>query len=284
MEQRLRGQLALAHEAARFGDGQIIEGYEHEDSPLRRGQLGERLLDLLPLADIEARGIRRGRDLDLMDIQMHPPAVVAAAPPKVIGELVAGDAAQPGRAVGTSIEASALVDRGDERLLCQLLGQFDVPAGTDLGAPELRGALWQYSKRHQPTAIVSPRRGTHAPAEPLAKRTPKFRIGEAPVDREFPTETYVRVVAAAIEQHTIPYSFLAGGRRMHGVNLDCIADYEAAHHRPPLTAVVVSKQTGRPSGGMALTLARVGYMARHGESDDDLWRRALVDVFAYWKP
>ena len=42
------------------------------------------------------------------------------------------------------------------------------------------------------------------------------------------------------------------------------------------------KQTGRPGDGFRVAMERVDY-ARPGESDDDLWERALADVFAYWQ-
>jgi hypothetical protein len=100
----------------------------------------------------------------------------------------------------------------------------------------------------------------------------------------FPVQTYSTVVAAAIEQQTVPYSALPGSRRIWGRDLYRIADFEHAHCRPPLTVVVVHKHGGRPGEGAAIILGQVGYEARPGESPDDLWKRALADVFAYWKP
>jgi len=133
-------------------------------------------------------------------------------------------------------------------------------------------ALWQYSKASQPRA--SSRRPA---AEPATKK------GESQMS-EFPVETYLKVVGAAIEDHTIPYSALPGSRRVWGRDLFRIADYEQAHNRPPLTALVVHKQGGRPGEGAAIVIGQAGYKPKRGESADDLWRRAVADVYAYWKP
>ena len=48
--------------------------------------------------------------------------------------------------------------------------------------------------------------------------------------------------------------------------------------------IVVHKQDGRPGEGGTIVAAQAGYKAKQGESADDLWERALADVFAYWKP
>ena len=77
---------------------------------------------------------------------------------------------------------------------------------------------------------------------------------------------------------------MPGSRRTWGRDLYRIADYEKAHRRPPLTAIVVHKQGGRPGEGFEIAMANVGYKAKPGETPDDLWRRAVADVFAYWKP
>ena len=102
------------------------------------------------------------------------------------------------------------------------------------------------------------------------------------MDRDFSVEAYIRLVVAAIEGRLIPYSDVAP-RRVVGTNLYRIADYEKAHRRPPLTAIVVHKQEGRPGEGFRIAMEQVGY-AKPGESDEDLWARACADVFAYWRP
>ncbi len=99
---------------------------------------------------------------------------------------------------------------------------------------------------------------------------------------QFSTDVYLGLVKAAIEGLTVAYSDLAGRGQIGGY-LYRIADYEKAHRRPPLTALAVHKQTGRPGEGFAIAAAQVGY-ARPGESKSDVWERAVAEVFAYWKP
>jgi hypothetical protein len=150
---------------------------------------------------------------------------------------------------------------------------------TDAGVSmrRLDRALWQYSKERQRRERVSDH-GSHG----LLRRTPPGTTKGATVS--FPVETYTVVVAAAIEGHTIPYSALPGGRRTWGRDLYQIADYEKDHKRPPLTAIVVRKQSGRPGEGFAIAMAQVGYEARPGESEAELWERAVREVFEYWRP
>ena len=86
----------------------------------------------------------------------------------------------------------------------------------------------------------------------------------------------------AIACQTIPYGERPGGRGHVGAYLYRIADFEAEHHRPPLTALAVRKNTGLPGEGFAIAMERVGYATR-GESDATVWHRALAEVFAYWQ-
>ena len=102
------------------------------------------------------------------------------------------------------------------------------------------------------------------------------------MDKDFNVAAYVLVVAAAIEGRTITYSEVAA-RGQVARYLYRIANYEKAHGRPPLTAIVVHKQDGRPGQGFRIAMEQVGY-AKTGESDEDLWARACAEVFAYWRP
>jgi hypothetical protein len=111
---------------------------------------------------------------------------------------------------------------------------------------------------------------------------PSSKVAESAMSN-FPLETYHRLVAAAIEQHLISYGALPGMFRTWGPDLYRIAEYEHDHHRPPLTVIVVHKQDSRPGQGAAIVIAQAGYKAKPGESADDLWRRAVAEVFAYWK-
>ena len=138
-------------------------------------------------------------------------------------------------------------------------------------------ALWQYSKEHQRRREGVPRNagGRH--------REPPTSTGSGASDAAtFPTETYLTLVRAAIEQRTLAYSDLPGSRRVWGRDLHRIADYEAAHRHPPLTAIVVQKATGRPGGGFREAMARVGF-AREGEFEAEMWDRALRAVFRHWR-
>ncbi len=98
---------------------------------------------------------------------------------------------------------------------------------------------------------------------------------------KFREDVYDKLVDAARNGHTVCYSDLPGGRGHIGSYLYRIADYEEEHGRPPLTALVVRKQTGRPGEGFAIAAREVGYI-RPGESDDEVWERAVAEVFAYW--
>jgi hypothetical protein len=80
----------------------------------------------------------------------------------------------------------------------------------------------------------------------------------------------------------IYYSDVAGRRKV-GTDLYRIARYEKEHARPPLTAIVVHKQDGRPGEGFRMAMEQIGY-ANRGEADDAMWERAVAEVFAYWRP
>ena len=96
------------------------------------------------------------------------------------------------------------------------------------------------------------------------------------------TDVFVKVLGAAISGGTITYMELPGGRFHLGKYLARIAAEEARQDRPPLTAVVVEKRTGRPAAGFAGAMKDVGYM-RDGETENEMWRRAIAEVHAYWR-
>ena len=142
-------------------------------------------------------------------------------------------------------------------------------------------ALWQYSKERQPAGRSSASRSfalrqTHGGAGKSGAGS------EEAMNEAFSTAAYTRLVATAIEGRLIPYSDVAP-RRVVGTYLYRIAEYERAHRRPPLTAIVVHKQGGRPGEGFRIAMEQVGY-AKPGESDEALWARACADVFCYWRP
>jgi hypothetical protein len=100
---------------------------------------------------------------------------------------------------------------------------------------------------------------------------------------DFATPTYLCLIEAAVEGRLLVYSDLPGSRRVWGRDLHRIADYEHDHRRPPLTAIVVLKHTGRPGDGFVEAMQRVGF-AKPGETVDAMWERAVAAVFKYWRP
>lgn len=96
------------------------------------------------------------------------------------------------------------------------------------------------------------------------------------------SDIHARLIGAAASGRTIAYSDLGTGRAWVGTYLFRIAHEEDAAGRPPLTSIVVHKTDGRPGPGLLQAMNEVGY-ARGGESDDALWRRAVADVFEYWR-
>lgn len=96
-------------------------------------------------------------------------------------------------------------------------------------------------------------------------------------------DVYLLVLRAAIEGKTILYSDLPGGRFHWGKYLARIAGEEARQGRPPLTAVVVAKASGRPQYGFMDAMRDVGYPIADGETDEEVWRRAIAEVHAYWR-
>ena len=61
-----------------------------------------------------------------------------------------------------------------------------------------------------------------------------------------------------------------------------IVHEEADAGHPPLTAIVVSKSTGRPGDGFLPAMIEIGF-AQPGETSSDLWARAVVAVHEFWR-
>lgn len=97
------------------------------------------------------------------------------------------------------------------------------------------------------------------------------------------TDVYLKIIEAAIEGRYVYYSDLPGGRFHWGKYLARIAAEEARQGRPPLTAIVVEKRTGRPAHGFMDAMRDIEHPMRDGESEDDLWRRSAAEVHAYWR-
>jgi hypothetical protein len=164
-------------------------------------------------------------------------------------------------------------------------------------------ALWQFSKQRQTPArskILAP----HAGEPPRASRNvvrddsatrpqravqgspPPMTEGKSmPRSRRYPyrADIHARLIETAVNGGTITYSGLGTGRRMVGNYLYRIAKEEQAAGRPPLTALVVHKVDGKPGPGFLEAAKWVGFW-REGETEDEVWRRAVEEVHAYWRP
>ena len=153
-------------------------------------------------------------------------------------------------------------------------------------------ALWQYSKEHQPT-----RRGRPPVTAAVAGRVGRDRglvrpprrsskpDAHMPGGRTYPyrADIHARLIETAMSGGTITYSGLGTGRRMVGSYLYRIAAEEAAAARPPLTALVVHKGDGKPGHGFLEAAKWVSFW-REGETEDEVWQRAVQAVHDYWRP
>ena len=94
-------------------------------------------------------------------------------------------------------------------------------------------------------------------------------------------DVHARLIEAAANGRTIMYGDVAP-RWWVGTYLFRIAHEEDAADRPPLTSIVVRKTSGRPGPGFLQAMQEIGY-ARQGETEEAVWRRAVADVFTYWR-
>jgi hypothetical protein len=101
------------------------------------------------------------------------------------------------------------------------------------------------------------------------------------VRRTAQDEVHARIVKAASEGRILTYSELETSRGHVGRYLFNISRNEADLGHPPLTAIVVSKSTGRPGDGFLPAMIEIGF-ARRGESLAEVWKRAVTAVHAYW--
>lgn len=94
-----------------------------------------------------------------------------------------------------------------------------------------------------------------------------------------------KLVELATKGDTINYLDLGVGRAMIGRYLHRIALEEGTAKRPPLTAVVVQKASGRPGEGFRQAMVDSGYIRKDDpRSDDEVAEAALKDVREYWRP
>ena len=94
-------------------------------------------------------------------------------------------------------------------------------------------------------------------------------------------DVHRRLIDAAVSERTITYGELAARCGWIGAWLYRIAHEEDAAGRPPLTSIVVRKDTGLPGPGLVEAMDQIGYR-RPRESAEDVFRRASQDVFNFW--
>ncbi len=101
----------------------------------------------------------------------------------------------------------------------------------------------------------------------------------------FRADIRAKLVEVASKGELVSYLDLGAGRAMIGRYLVRIAREEALAGRPPLTSVVVRKNTGRLGEGFrkAMQHADIGF-AKAGETELEVWKRAVSETRAYWRP
>lgn len=101
----------------------------------------------------------------------------------------------------------------------------------------------------------------------------------------FRSDLRAKLVDVASRGETISYLDLGAGRAMIGRYLYRIAHEEAKAGRPPLTSVVVRKDTGMPAEGFLEAMAWVKYIpSADGVDKRSVWERALRETQEYWRP
>src|SRR3954471_2040846 len=122
VQERLGGRRALAHQSTGFCDREIVENHEGENGSLVRWERSHRGRDRGPIVEAWCAG-RVSIHVELSHLELHPASFLTGLSPEVIRQLVPGDAADPRRGVGPTVEARPLLDGGDKRQLGDLLGK-----------------------------------------------------------------------------------------------------------------------------------------------------------------
>jgi len=95
-------------------------------------------------------------------------------------------------------------------------------------------------------------------------------------------EVRAQVHQAAREGRILHYSDLDTNRAFYGRWLGIISVEEMAAGHPPISAIVVAKGSERPGPGF-YQLCRESGFARPGETNEDIWQRAVVAVHDFWR-
>jgi hypothetical protein len=101
----------------------------------------------------------------------------------------------------------------------------------------------------------------------------------------FRSDIRSRLIDVASRGETINYLDIGAGRAMIGRYLIRIAKEEEFAGRPPLTSVVVRKDTGLPGDGFLEAMLAVGFVdTLEGEDERDVWDRAIRATHEFWRP
>jgi hypothetical protein len=101
----------------------------------------------------------------------------------------------------------------------------------------------------------------------------------------FRSDLRAKLIDTATRGETIEYLELGAGRAMIGRYLYRIAREESFAGRPPLTSVVVRKDTGKPGEGFREAMIDAKFIeAWETDSEADVWDRALKQTWEYWRP
>ena len=95
-------------------------------------------------------------------------------------------------------------------------------------------------------------------------------------------DVHAKLIVAAVTGKTVEVGELGGGRFMISRYLYRILREEREAWRPPLTALAITKRTGHPPSSFFDGMREIGFV-RDGESDQDVWDRAVTDVRNYWR-
>jgi hypothetical protein len=203
------------------------------------------------------------------------------------------------------IEAAPAASRIEyrERVLAYGVAFIEALTTLALKSPALAAsaAAWleELAKREPSTAAevrTALRRLAAASPDARYAKDALRRLGEdpdrvpnamAPGTATAPSANYLEVRAqvhqAAREGRILQYSDLnATHWGLYGRWLGIISEEERASGNPPISAIVVTKATGRPGPGFYQLCHETDY-TRPGETDEEVWQRAVDEVHAFWQ-
>jgi len=101
----------------------------------------------------------------------------------------------------------------------------------------------------------------------------------------FRSDLRAKLIDVATRGTTVSYLELGAGRAMIGRYLFRIAAEEAHALRPPLTSVVVRRDTGLPGEGFRQAMIDAKYIDEANTEDDrTVWERASRETHEFWRP